>query len=124
MNNGKSKAGESDMRRLVALLLLAVFCVVLFAPTAGTVSWTPETWSVPHQEAPITKPEYDDYGWNDESSSPTWNRPSLLGCCDIRVTAPTLFLWFFDLLDTPESPNQGNGNDHQSLDHDRRTSPQ
>ena len=123
MNNGKSNTKGSDMRRLVALVLLVAFCVAFLSPPAFATQYDPNHWPLVHVVNQGT-PSGDDGAWNDEQSSPPWGRSSLLGCCDIRVTAPTLFLWFFDLMDTPDSPDLGNGNDRQSLDHDRKTSPQ
>ena len=124
MNNVKSNTRGSEMRRLTALLLLALFCVVVFAPPAAARGWDPNSWPFPAQDRSVTAPSGDDGGWNDQDSKSGWDVNSLFGCFDIRVTAPTLFLYFFDLMDVPDSPDQGNGNDRQSLDRDRRTSPQ
>ena len=123
MNNGKSNTRGSGKGRVVAYLLLAVFCVAIFAPTVTAGSTDPNR-IFPHIDNVSIKTEYDDGGFNDQDASPGWSGRKLLGCYDIRVTAPTLFLYFFDLLDVPDSPNQGNGNDRQDLDHDRTTSPQ
>ena len=123
MNNGKSNTRGPDMRRLVAFVLLAAFCVAFLSPLTSATQYDPNHGPWVHTVNQISAPSGDDNGWNEQSSNPGWDGRSLLGCCDIRVTAPALFLWFFDLMDTPDSPNQGNGNDRQSLDHDRRTSP-
>ncbi len=124
MNNGKSNTKGSDMRRLVAFLLIAAFCVAFLSPPASATQYDPRYGPLVHVVNHASTPSGDDTGWNDQLSKTGWEGRSLLGCCDIRVTAPALFLWFFDMMDTPDSPNQGNGNDRQSLDHDRRTSPQ
>jgi len=60
MNNGKSNTRGSDLRRLVALLLLAVFCVAVFAPPAAARGWVPERWPWAHRDAPVSAPEGDD----------------------------------------------------------------
>lgn len=124
MNNGKSNTKGSDMRRLVAFVLLVAFCVAFLSPAASATQWDPNNRPLVHVVNHANTPSGDDIGWNDGVTQPSSDVLAYLGCFDIRVTAPTLFLWFFDMMDTPDSPNQGNGNDRQSLDHDRRTSPQ
>ena len=124
MNNGKSNIKGPDVRRLVAFMLLVAFCVAFLSPAASATQWDPRYGPFPEQMQTVNAPSGDDSGWNEGVSKLGWQDRSLLGCYDIRVTAPTLFLWFFDMMDTPNSPDQGNGNDRQSLDHDRRTSPQ
>jgi hypothetical protein len=112
------------MRRLIAFVLMVAFCVAFLSPAASATQWDPRYGPWVHLDNHENTPSGDDGAWNDEYSSPFWQGGSLLGCCDIRITAPTLFLWFFDLMDVPNSPDQGNGNDRQSLDHDRRSSTQ
>jgi len=123
MINGMSNTRGSGKRRAVVLLLLAVFCVAIFAPTVTATQWAPDK-VFPERDQVIVRPEMDDIGWVDgqtKSSSPSKNK---FGCFDIRYTAPTLFLWFLELMDSSVTPDQGNGNDRQSLDHDRTTAPQ
>lgn len=115
MINGMSNIKGSNVRRAVIFLLLVGFCVAIFAPSAAATQWSP-TKTFPDRDRIVIRPEYDDGGWNDVDSKGGWQVGGLLGCYDIRITAPTLFLWFLDLMDMQDSPNQGNGNDRQDID--------
>ena len=124
MNNGKSNTRGSDMRRLVALVLVVAFCVAFLSPPASATQWDPRYGPFPEQMQTVNTPSGDDGGWNDVDSKGGWPAEGLLGCYDIRITAPTLFLWFFDLMDLQDSPDQGNGNDRQNIDPSRSTPSQ
>jgi hypothetical protein len=123
MNNCKSNTRGSDMRRLFAFVLMVAFCVAFLSPLASATRWDPNHEPFPECIQTVNTPSGDDGGWNEQESKSGWDVMSLFGCFDIRITAPTLFLYYFDLMDVPDSPDQGNGNDRRSLDHDRRTSP-
>jgi len=117
--NAHKTNGGMTMKRFMVLLLVAAFTVGMLAVPASATQYDPRYGPLVHVGNQGT-PSGDDGGWNEGVSKLGWQGRSLLGCYDIRVTAPTLFLYFFDLMDVPDSPHQGNGNDRQSLDHDRR----
>jgi hypothetical protein len=126
MNNGMNNTKEKDIRRPIAILLLVVFCLAVFASPVAALQHDPNNWQVVDMVNPVSAPESDDGGWNDGQSKSIKPDTSMLGCYDIRITAPMLFLWFLDIVvvDTPDSPDQDNDNDRPSLDQIRTTSPQ
>lgn len=62
MNNDKSNIKGSNVRRAVIFLLLAGFCVALFAPSAAASQWSP-TKTFPDRDRIVIRPEYDEGGW-------------------------------------------------------------
>lgn len=110
MNNDKSNIKGSNVRRAVIFLLLAGFCVALFAPHAAASQWSP-TKTFPDRDRIVIRPEYDDGGWGGTQSSPVdvWMifRTSYY---------PSTLYWLFEILPDLDRGDDGvtNPDDHNN----------
>ena len=69
MNNGKSNTKGPDIRRLIATLLLVVFCVAVFASSAAATQYDPNHGPFPEQIQTVNTPSGDDGGWTQPNQS-------------------------------------------------------
>ena len=102
MNNGKSNTKGSDMRRLVALVLLVAFCVAFLSPPASATQWDPRYGPFPEQIQTVNTPSGDDNGWVDPHRSPA----DVWYFLRYSYYSPTLF-WLYDILPDVDRGDDG-----------------